>query len=944
MNFFRAVITMAGLAAVCASGQTQTPVFSTGQAARIVVGQVNFTEADYGATSTLIGSPAGVAYANGVLWVVDANRLAATPSNNRVLRFSDTSTYPTPTEDPTVFGSTCGVCRGKASLVLGQPDFVSSDASGGPSGMRNPTGVATDGTVLVVADTDNNRVLIWLTLPETNGQPADVVVGQPNFSQVTTTVPPTATSLRGPEGVWVANGKLYIADTQNNRILIYNKIPTTNGAAADVVIGQPNFTTFVQIDLTKATQNPTAANMEDPVSVTTDGQRMYVSDLGQNRVLIYNTIPTTNGASADVAVGQPNMTSSISNYVYVGPVYPASPTYDADGNPEGLTPELCQSNGTDSDGTLLWPDRCAATLAFPRYAYSDGTRLFISDGGNDRILIFNTIPTASGTRADIILGEPDEFSDNTDENPDGTDAFQTPTGFAWDSVNQNLYVSDTFNRRVTIFSPGIANVPLGNVRNAASLYIYAIGSVVIGGTINAKDTVSITVDSATYTYTVVSTDTLETITDNLVNLINKAPDPNVIASADDTTDTVILTAIVAGANGANITYSTSVSANAQVTAGPAGTNLSIYLQNPTSIAPGTVIVIYGQSLCDSTGTGDLTQTYLPFTLANCQVYVDGVRVPLLYVSPTQINAQMPWYVTDRTSISLYVRDIHADGSISVTSPVPVTIPPQNPGIFAQNGNDPRPALIYHGSSYAIDTVFISGTILAGDIGTITVGNSTYSYTVQSTDTLYTIETALINLINGGHDPNVTASAVDEYNEILLTAILPGPAGEGTSITAAVSGTNATPGLALSANNTVMCCDNIEGAPVTNANPAQPGEILYLLATGLGVTSQNDQDTGQVFQSTAPHPPAYPIDSIIAGGTSAQLISTSLVPGTVGVYWVQIQLAYNQADDLLTQFHIGQQSNVSNIVTFPVVAPVSNVVPYPTLPALRRRGMASNKTQ
>jgi hypothetical protein len=276
--------------------------------------------------------------------------------------------------------------------------------------------------------------------------------------------------------------------------------------------------------------------------------------------------------------------------------------------------------------------------------------------------------------------------------------------------------------------------------------------------------------------------------------------------------------------------------------------------------------------------------------------------------------------------------------------VPVTVPPQNPGIFAQNGNDPRPGLIYHGSSYAIDTVFISGTILAGDIGTITVGNSTYSYTVQSTDTLYTIETALINLINGGHDPNVTASAVDEYNEILLTAILPGPAGEGTSITAAVSGSNATPGLALSANNTVMCCDNIEGAPVTNANPAQPGEILYLLATGLGVTSQNDQDTGQVFQSTAPHPPAYPIDSIIAGGTSAQLISTSLVPGTVGVYWVQIQLAYNQDDDLLTQFHIGQQSNVSNIVTLPVLAPASNVVPYPTIPALRRRGAASNKTQ
>ena len=128
---------------------------------------------------------------------------------------------------------------------------------------------------------------------------------------------------------------------------------------------------------------------------------------------------------------------------------------------------------------------------------------------------------------------------------------------------------------------------------------------------------------------------------------------------------------------------------------------------------------------------------------------------------------------------------------------------------------------------------------------------------------------------------------------------------------------------MTANNPTMCCDNIQGAPVTNANPAQPGEILYLLATGLGPTSANDQDTGQVFQSTAPHPPAYPVDSIITNGTSGQLISTSLVPGTVGVYYVQIQLASaGLTDDLLTQLHIGQQSNVSNIVTFPLVAPAA----------------------
>ena len=269
MKSFRAVTLRAGVVAVCAyvcaSGQTAsaqtvpTQAFNTGQAARLVLGQKNFTLADFGATNQLIGSPAGVAVSNGVLWVVDANRLGSTPNNNRVLRFSDLNTYPSPADKPDVPGSTCGACRGVASLVLGQPDFISTNRSLSATGLRAPTGVATDGKILVVSDTDNNRVLIWNSLPKSNGQPADVVIGQADFTHNATSSPPTQTSMRGPEGVWLSNGKLFVADTQDNRILIYNKVPTSNNAAADVVIGQPNFTSFVQPDLT-AKQPTTAAN------------------------------------------------------------------------------------------------------------------------------------------------------------------------------------------------------------------------------------------------------------------------------------------------------------------------------------------------------------------------------------------------------------------------------------------------------------------------------------------------------------------------------------------------------------------------------------------------------------------------------------------------------------------------------------------------------------
>ena len=882
--------------------------FSTGQAARAVIGQPTFTGALAGASQSLIGAASGLAYKNDTLFVADSNRLGSSPLNNRVLIYQHISSmFPPPDQQPPGVGQRCPACGGTASVVLGQTDFTKTDPAASQSGMQLPTDVATDGAILAVADTNNNRVLIWKTIPASNNAPADVVVGQPDFKSTLTTVPPTAKSMRGPQGVWIQDGKLYVADTQNHRVLIYNSIPTSNGAAADLVLGQPDFTTFVEPDLTQAKSDAKADNLLNPVSVTSDGVRLYVTDLGHNRVLIWNSLPTKNAQPADLALGQPDLTSSIPNNAFTG-----SPATSSTDTTNKETPVMCTvSIGKDLANNPAYPGRCSSTLSFPRYALSDGTLLFVADGGNDRILVYRHIPTASGAAADVILGQADGTSD---EATASTDRLQTPTSLAWDGTN--LYVADTYNRRVLIFSPAEPNIPQQGVRNAASLQIFALGGVTFGGTINEGDVVTITIAGTDYKYTVVKADTLATVVNALVAAINGSNsgkgDPNAVATANDVVGGVLLTSRKGGTDGNSITLATTLSANAKITAVASGANLAGG-QDAAQIGLGSLITIYGSNLSDGTGSEPGTGKYLPHEIAGTRVYVDGSAVHLLYVSPTQINAQMPIGFTDASSVSLYVWTRHADGTVTVTTPVAVTLVPENPGIFAQGGQEPRAAVMFHGSQFASGTVSVDGSINAGDVGTIKIEDRAYTYTVKSTDTLSTVRDGLVTAVN--QDPKVSAVAAGAFTRVRLLARTAGAAGEGIKYSASIS-TGAK--LLLTATGSALCCANT--GQVTAAKPAIPGETITIYATGLGLiqTPMTGYETGRRYDG----PINSPLESVssLAGAKTANVLLASPLTGSVGVFQVQLELNSDIPTDPLTQLTIAQFFYVSNIVTFPVKKP------------------------
>lgn len=139
--------------------------------------------------------------------------LVADAGNHRVLGWS-----PPPDEDA------------DASFVLGQPDDRTSRElpylPQGPGRLRFPYGIDHDGdrSLLAVADTANNRVLLWSGTPGPGcGRDADAVLGQPDFdahgeNRWTGVADDT---LCWPYGLSLAPGIVAIADSGNNRVMVW---------------------------------------------------------------------------------------------------------------------------------------------------------------------------------------------------------------------------------------------------------------------------------------------------------------------------------------------------------------------------------------------------------------------------------------------------------------------------------------------------------------------------------------------------------------------------------------------------------------------------------------------------------------------------------------------------------------------------------------------------
>lgn len=218
------------------------------------------------ASATAFYWPFGIGVVAGVFWVADTG-------NRRVLGW--TGGLPDPGQP--------------ADVLLGQDTMGQrAENRGGAVGaatFRWPHAVAGDDRALFVADAGDHRVLGWCPQPAVD-RAAEVVLGQPDASTASELAyrPQGPARLRFPYAVVGDRDRLVVADTANNRVLVFTDLPAAgSGLAATAVLGQPDFD-----DHGENRWDAVAADTFCwPYGMSLAGDTLAVADSGNNRVTVW---------------------------------------------------------------------------------------------------------------------------------------------------------------------------------------------------------------------------------------------------------------------------------------------------------------------------------------------------------------------------------------------------------------------------------------------------------------------------------------------------------------------------------------------------------------------------------------------------------------------------------------------------------------------------------
>ncbi len=567
--------------------------------------------------------------------VAGSNIIVSDNNNNRVLVFGSVDTWP---PESTQFSPS-------AIQVLGQANFTSALANGGNVDssavlMSSPTDAGSSASELWVADSGNNRILVFPIAAKGVTTVASRVIGQLDFpynapnlvegKEFATTSGP-AFGGSAVLDLSVSPPHLYVADTQNNRILGFTNFATVQpGQKADIVIGQPDmFRVGVNYPGGVSTQ-PNATGLYNPIGLAVDPSgNLYVADTGNARVVRFPApfaSGSTAGQSADMVIGQASLTGRL-------------------------------TDATQS--TMASPIALAFTSAASGY-------LVVSDVTQNRVLLFKA-PLSSGMSASIVLGQ---TSFTSSVGGTGGAGFTSPGGVAVDSSDRIL-VADAGNGRVQAF-PTVSS--LGTTSTPASFSI----------TSGLSQPVSIGMTATSDFW----------VADSNANLvlhfasIDQLPVANPPYASDTTQPAVSpRSAFVDQYN--NLLITDGVNRVEYDVPQVNVLNAANYIVG-RAVAAGTIVSLFPAVAANPLSSGVETNTVIPVStnLSDTEVLLNGTPSALFYVSPTQINLPLSYGLPAGGIANIQVirpstGQIYGAAEIALSS--------ASPGLFVAGGLQSGPA-------------------------------------------------------------------------------------------------------------------------------------------------------------------------------------------------------------------------------------------------------------
>ena len=403
-----------------------------------------------------------------------------------------------------------GALNEDAIAVLGQPDFQSTDPAVSQTRLTMPRiTVDSERQLAYVPDgyPAGNRINIYDIHPDRMQTTATPLLdqighinpeGEPDFLARTANdrISPRYWTQARDVSLDTVDHRLFVSDNYGHRVLIYrlDRMNRILERGARWALGQPD----AQTSILRPGQNATSIKLPLAVEYDDSHKRLFVADTWSDRVLVFDMTPgqVESGMEAAYVLGQPDFTSydprAARNRIYFGSragrgIYPSEARaaelvmdrpnqrlFVTDGGNHRVLvfdvhPDRIQ-NGADAVAVLGQDDFTSTETGLSRTRWElpgdleldeESQRLFVGVAWQHRVLAFDVHPDRlrNGQPASFAIGQPD-FTSGTPGL--SRSQFRQTDGLSYDTRNDRLYVTDKYNHRVLVYDvpPGrTANLP-----------------------------------------------------------------------------------------------------------------------------------------------------------------------------------------------------------------------------------------------------------------------------------------------------------------------------------------------------------------------------------------------------------------------------------------------------------------------------------------------------